>query len=123
MNLLNLLLIFIYSFQPAACWGDLGHRTVAYFAQKFLSKEAAQLIDDLLPSSDGWDISDAAVWPDKVIFHRPFEGMFSYESILKALGNTGSNAPGTAAGLLIASPNTENPDCTCQPERLLTGTS
>ncbi|KAF7157637.1 hypothetical protein CNMCM5623_002011 [Aspergillus felis] len=38
------------------------------------------------------------------------EGLFSYESILKALGNTGSNAPGTAAGLLIASPNTENPD-------------
>jgi hypothetical protein len=113
MNLLNLLLIFIYSFQPAACWGDLGHRTVAYLAQKFLSKEAAQLIDDLLPSSDGWDFSDAAVWPDKVKFHGPFEGMFSYESILKALGNTGSNAPGTAAGLLIASPNTESPDCTC----------
>jgi glucoamylase len=47
------------------------------------------------------------------------EGLFSYESILKALGNTGSNAPGTAAGLLIASPNTENPDCMCQPEEPL----
>jgi glucoamylase len=39
------------------------------------------------------------------------EGVFSYETILKNLGNTGINAPGTAAGLLIASPNTENPDC------------
>lgn len=39
------------------------------------------------------------------------EGVFSYESILKNLGNTGTNAPGTEAGLLIASPNTENPDC------------
>ncbi|GFF68193.1 glucoamylase [Aspergillus lentulus] len=38
------------------------------------------------------------------------EGLLAYESILKALGNTGSNAPGTAAGLLIASPTTENPD-------------
>lgn len=40
------------------------------------------------------------------------EGVFSYESILKNLGNTGTNAPGTAAGLLVASPTTKNPDCT-----------
>ncbi|KAH2454292.1 hypothetical protein KXW63_004420 [Aspergillus fumigatus] len=38
------------------------------------------------------------------------EGLFAYESILAALGNTGINAPGTAAGLLIASPTIQNPD-------------
>ncbi|GFF25187.1 hypothetical protein IFM46972_01317 [Aspergillus udagawae] len=78
MNLLYLLPIFIYSFQPVACWGDLGHRTVAYLAQRYFSKEAAQLIDDLLPSSDDWDISDAAVWADKVKFHRPFTRPWHY---------------------------------------------
>jgi hypothetical protein len=82
MNLLYLLLIFIYSFQPVACWGDLGHRTVAYLAQRYFSKEAAQLIDDLLPSSDDWDISDAAVWADKVKFHRPFTRPWHYIGML-----------------------------------------
>ncbi|KAE8342582.1 hypothetical protein BDV24DRAFT_162472 [Aspergillus arachidicola] len=66
MNLLLPFLIFIYSLQPAACWGDLGHRTVAYLAQKYFSNEAKQLVDDLLPGNDGQDISDAAVWADKV---------------------------------------------------------
>lgn len=76
MNLLLLLPTFIYSFQLVACWGDLGHRTVAYLAQKYLSNKAAQLIDSLLPSSDGDDISDAAVWPDAIrpyfLFTRPW---------------------------------------------------
>lgn len=72
MNLLLPLLICIYSFQPVASWGDLGHRTVAYLAQKYLSNEAAQLIDVLLPSGDGEDISDAAVWADAIRPHFPF---------------------------------------------------
>lgn len=39
------------------------------------------------------------------------QGLRSYQGILDNLGNKGSKAPGTAAGLLVASPNTANPDC------------
>jgi hypothetical protein len=83
MNLLLPLIIFIYSFQPAVCWGDLGHRTVAYLAQKYLSNEAAQLIDVLLPSGDGQDISDAAVWADTIRPHFPFTRPWHFIGILQ----------------------------------------
>lgn len=39
------------------------------------------------------------------------EGVRSYQGILDNLGNKGVKAPGTAAGLFVASPNTANPDC------------
>ncbi|KAJ5610328.1 glucan 1-4-alpha-glucosidase [Penicillium lagena] len=38
------------------------------------------------------------------------QGPRSYQGILDNLGNKGSKAPGTAAGLFVASPNTANPD-------------
>lgn len=39
------------------------------------------------------------------------EGLRSYQGIMDNLGNKGVKAPGTAAGLFVASPNTANPDC------------
>lgn len=39
------------------------------------------------------------------------ESVRSYQGIIDNLGNKGVKAPGTAAGLFIASPNTANPDC------------
>lgn len=39
------------------------------------------------------------------------EGLRSYQGIIDNLGNKGVKAPGTAAGLFVASPNTANPDC------------
>lgn len=39
------------------------------------------------------------------------EGERSLQGILDNLGGRGKKTPGTAAGLFIASPNTENPDC------------
>ncbi|KAJ5560424.1 Glucoamylase [Penicillium frequentans] len=38
------------------------------------------------------------------------EGARSYQGIIDNLGNKGVKAPGTAAGLFVASPNTANPD-------------
>ncbi|MCJ1261679.1 hypothetical protein MMC22_001545 [Lobaria immixta] len=55
------LLFFIAT--PATAWGPLGHRTVAYLAQKHLTAEGAAFVNNLL---DGEDISDAALWPDKI---------------------------------------------------------
>jgi glucoamylase len=43
------------------------------------------------------------------------EGQRSVLGITENLGGKGSKAPGTAAGLFIASPNTANPDCKSQP--------
>lgn len=42
------------------------------------------------------------------------ESVRSYQGIIDNLGNKGVKAPGTAAGLFIASPNTANPDCELQ---------
>ncbi|EMC90833.1 hypothetical protein BAUCODRAFT_80723 [Baudoinia panamericana UAMH 10762] len=46
-------------------WGDLGHRTVGYLAQHYFTDAANQYVNDLIRPSDTFDISDAAVWPDK----------------------------------------------------------
>jgi len=45
-------------------YGDLGHRTVGYLAEKYLSSTAKTLFDKLLANPHGYDYSDAAVWAD-----------------------------------------------------------
>lgn len=47
----------------AIAWGSLGHRTVAYLAQKHLTTDGAAFVNNLL---NGEDISDASLWPDKI---------------------------------------------------------
>ena len=51
----------------AACWGTLGHRTVAYLAQRYFSSETETYVNNLLEEED---ISDAALWAD-IIKHTP----------------------------------------------------
>ena len=63
MVLFVLLLSLLSLVQQATCWGALGHRTVAYLAQKYFTSEANVLVNNLLK---GEDISDAALWPDEV---------------------------------------------------------
>jgi len=58
-----------------SCWGTLGHRTVAYIAQKNLSPGAASFVDDLL---GGEDISDAALWADKIKRQQPKTAPWHY---------------------------------------------
>ena len=45
-------------------YGDLGHRTVGYVAEKHLSPGAKLLFDHLLANPNNYDYSDAAVWAD-----------------------------------------------------------
>ena len=47
--------------QFAACWGTLGHRTVAYLAQRYFSSGTEIYVNNLLENQD---ISDAAIWAD-----------------------------------------------------------
>ncbi|KAH0565671.1 hypothetical protein GP486_000927 [Trichoglossum hirsutum] len=51
-----------------ACWGTLGHRTVAYVAQKRLSSAGASYLAQLLQDED---VSDAALWADQIKRQRP----------------------------------------------------
>lgn len=53
--------------QFATCWGTLGHRTVAYLAQRYFSSETETYVNNLLEDED---ISDAALWAD-IIRHTP----------------------------------------------------
>lgn len=50
--------------QQARCWGSLGHRTVGYLAEKYLTPEGSEYLSTLL--QQGEDISDAAIWADEI---------------------------------------------------------
>ncbi|KAF4635480.1 hypothetical protein G7Y89_g2621 [Cudoniella acicularis] len=58
--------------QPIVGWGDVGHRTVGYLAQKYFTDQASQWVDNLLANENEYDISDAAVWADAVRYHRHY---------------------------------------------------
>jgi len=52
--------------QTVVGWGDVGHRTVGYQAQRYFTDEADQWAEGMLANDNGWDISDAAVFADTV---------------------------------------------------------
>jgi hypothetical protein len=56
-------IFFAAFFQTAACWGALGHRTVAYLASLYVDPKTTIFTNHLL---NGQDISEAALFPDKV---------------------------------------------------------
>ncbi len=58
-----ILLSLLSILQHASCWGSLGHRTVAYLAEKYLTPEGSSFLNTLL---NGEDISDASLWADEI---------------------------------------------------------
>jgi hypothetical protein len=62
-NLPIFLSLCILPLPSVLAWGNIGHRTVAYLAQMYLSPGAATYVSTLLGDTD---ISDAAVWADEV---------------------------------------------------------
>jgi hypothetical protein len=52
--------------QYGACWGDVGHRTIGYVAEKCLSSNAHQYLTSILANDQGYDFSDAAIWADTI---------------------------------------------------------
>ncbi|KAJ5505467.1 hypothetical protein N7453_004424 [Penicillium expansum] len=46
--------------------GDVGHRTVAYLAEQFLTEQGTEFLNKLLPQNRQFDISDAATWADEI---------------------------------------------------------
>jgi hypothetical protein len=56
---------------PTLGWGDVGHRTVAYVAENYLTEQGTEFLNGLLPHSGQFDISDAATWADGIKRERP----------------------------------------------------
>lgn len=64
-------ILLIWLCRPALGWGDVGHRTVAYVAEHYLTEEGSKLVDELLPHNENFDISDAGTWADEQKQKRP----------------------------------------------------
>jgi hypothetical protein len=64
--------------QPALGWGDVGHRTVGYLAQHYLTPQASSWVNSLLANENGFDISDAATWADVIKRRRPYSSGWHY---------------------------------------------
>jgi len=61
-------------------WGDLGHRTVGYLAEKHLTDDALSLFNRLLANDRGFDYSDAATWADTIKHSMPWSSQFHFIS-------------------------------------------
>lgn len=61
-------------------WGNVGHRTVGYLAEKYLTDEAAALVGKLLANDRNYDISDAATWADTLRGHMGWASKYHYIS-------------------------------------------
>jgi len=59
---------------PVHSWGELGHRTVAYLAEMYLTPDAVEWETKLLHNNDEptKDISDWAIWADEIKRRRPW---------------------------------------------------
>ncbi|KAK0946346.1 hypothetical protein LTR29_002108 [Friedmanniomyces endolithicus] len=63
---------------PAWCWGNVGHRTVAYLAAKYLDDAELALMQTMTGFDD---LSDAAVWADEVAHLPAYEYARSWHYI------------------------------------------
>jgi hypothetical protein len=63
---------------PGLAWGDLGHRTVAYLAQKYLQPSTIDYLNAILVNDKGYDFSDAATWADAIRPGRPLTKPWHY---------------------------------------------
>jgi hypothetical protein len=66
MHLLSISVAALALISHVAGYSDLGHRTVALLAQKYLSEDTIQALDEILANDQGFDFSDAATWADTI---------------------------------------------------------
>jgi len=80
--LFSILLSFLAVIQPISCWGTLGHRTIAYLAEKYLTAESQRFVDILLVNNRGYDFSDASLFADKVKDSRNYTEQWHWIGML-----------------------------------------
>lgn len=66
LSLITTASLLLFSPHNVAAWSDLGHRTVALLAHKYLDADTIQTLNDILANDQGYDFSDAAVWADTI---------------------------------------------------------
>jgi len=71
------LLAYLSLLPLAACWGELGHRTIAYLAHHHLTPQTQTWLNQTL---NGEDISTAAVWPDEIKNKTKYGSRYAYAS-------------------------------------------
>ncbi|KAF9872530.1 S1/P1 Nuclease [Colletotrichum karsti] len=59
-------------------WGNVGHRTVGYLAEKYLTDEASAIFGELLANDRNYDFSDAATWADTLRGHMGWASKYHY---------------------------------------------
>jgi hypothetical protein len=69
MRLLTFLLVLTPLLSQTTAWGTLGHRTVAYLASQYFTPHSTRVTNLLL---HGQDISEAALFPDKIRYIPSF---------------------------------------------------
>lgn len=74
MQISYCLFLLLSAAQNAFCWGNVGHGTVAYLAQKYLTQNTASYLAQVLrdDQGDAIDYFDAAIWPDEIKRRRPY---------------------------------------------------
>ena len=73
MRIVHCLLLLLSAAQNTLCWGNVGHGTVAYLAEKYLTRNAASYLAQILVDDQGpIDYFDAAIWPDEIKRRRPY---------------------------------------------------
>lgn len=61
-----------------AGFGDVGHRTVAYVAEKVLTNTTDAYLKAILANDLGYDFGDAANWADHIKYKMPWTKEWHY---------------------------------------------
>lgn len=77
VNALALTIITLF-INNVLSWGDLGHRTVGYLAAKYMTSDGLAFVNNVLQADDSFDISDGAVWADKVKRKKPWTSQWHF---------------------------------------------
>lgn len=73
MHLASPFCLLLCLFTPwVSCWGEIGHRTIGYLAEKYFDQAGAALVEELIAPDKKFDISDAAVWADLQKWKWPY---------------------------------------------------
>ena len=69
------------------------------------------ILHSYIAATAAWAASAAVFFPHDLTTYIASEESIALQGVLDNLGPDGELAPGAAAGVLVASPSTDNPNC------------
>ena len=77
MAKISAIVVAVATLMTTVCaWGDLGHETIAYIAQDFVSSQTATFVQKILGSTSSSYMASVATWADTYRYTTP--GEWSY---------------------------------------------